>query len=126
MKAPRHPGDTATGAAAQDEDTAPELLKIMALTRQVGVRAVGQVDMTVRAQWESALARLADEDAHELHLDLTGLTFIDVRGTAALVETARTLDRGRQLVLQHPPEILVRILNAMWSGGLPTITIEAP
>jgi anti-anti-sigma factor len=125
MKPPRHPGDTVTGATAQVEDPAPELLEIVALNSQAGIRAQGQVDMAVRDQWESALARLTDEDAHKVHLDLTELTFIDVRGTMALVETARALDRGRQLVLQHPPEILIRILNTMWSGGLPTITIEA-
>ncbi|HEY0496746.1 MAG TPA: STAS domain-containing protein [Kutzneria sp.] len=126
MKPPRHPDDSVTGATAHVEDPGPELLEIVALNSQAGIRAQGQVDMAVRDQWESALARLTDEDAHEVHLDLTELTFIDVRGTVALVETARALDRGRQLVLQHPPEILIRILNTMWSGGLPTITIEAP
>ncbi|MEV6605864.1 STAS domain-containing protein [Kutzneria sp. NPDC051319] len=127
MRPRDHAGDTtATEAAARGEDAAPELLQIVALTDRIGIRVAGQVDMTVRTQWESALAGLADEDAHDLPLDLRGLTFIDVRGAVALVETARTLGPGRQLSLRHPPEILVRIFNTMWPSGLPTITIEAP
>jgi anti-anti-sigma regulatory factor len=127
MEPPRHAGGTsAAEAPSRGADAAPELLQIVALTDKVGVRVVGQVDMTVRTRWESALAGLAAEDAYDLHLDLSGLTFIDVRGTVALVETARALDHGRQLAVWHPPEVLVRILNTMWPSGLPTITIEAP
>ena len=127
MRPPQHAGDTtAVEATSRVDDAAPELLQIVAWTDKTGVRVVGQVDMTVRTQWESALAGLADEDAHDLHLDLRGLSFIDVRGMVALVETARTLDQGRQLLVRHPPEILARILNTMWPDGLPTLTIEAP
>jgi anti-anti-sigma factor len=125
MKPAQHTGDAATTAASRGGDALPELLEIVALTDRIGVQVVGQIDLTVRAQWESALAALTDESTEDLHVDLTGLTFIDVRGTAALVEMARALDQGQRVVLQHPPGVLIRILETMWPGQLPTITIEA-
>ena len=102
----------------------PELLRTTTVTDPLGIRAVGQVDLTVWMQWESALAGLADVGS-DIHIDLSGLTFIDVRGTVALVEVSRRLRRKQRMRLYDPPDGLVRILNAMWPGGLPTITIEA-
>jgi anti-anti-sigma regulatory factor len=58
---------------------------VESLPDRAGIRVAGEVDATVRDSWHTALAPLAAVD-RDVHLDLSALTFIDVRGVAELID----------------------------------------
>ena len=87
------------------------------------LRVVGEVDLATRGVWSDLLATLHGNDAPG-RLDLSGLSFIDVQGTGALVDAARRLAPTRQLTLSRPPLCLRRTLDLFWVSETPVIVIE--
>ena len=79
--------------------------------------------MTTHRRWEHALESLLAADTAP-RLDLSGLSFIDAYGAAALVATAQRMTSDTTLTLYRPPLCLRRILDMLWPGKLPVITIE--
>jgi anti-anti-sigma factor len=65
----------------------------------------------------------ADTPQGEAHLDLADLDFIDVGGARVLVTAAAKRGLDDQLVIHHPPAVLVRILQVGW-GQLPGLRLE--
>ena len=65
----------------------------------------------------------ADTPQGEAHLDLADLDFIDVGGARVLVTAAAKRGPDDQLVIHHPPAMLVRILQVGW-GQLPGLRLE--
>ncbi|MDA1362694.1 STAS domain-containing protein [Glycomyces luteolus] len=89
----------------------------------VGLRATGGIDLRSHIAWDHALRRAVGH-GEEVHLDLTGLEFIDSRGAAALVEAANHLTGGHQIVVHHAPPYFQRIMQVLWPEGVPSIVIE--
>jgi anti-anti-sigma factor len=78
-------------------------------------RILGEADIAARDGLRAALAAAAAAATGDLWLDLAGLTFIDVGGTAELVAAALRLHRdGRQLVLHGAAPMLCRIIDLAW------------
>ncbi|MFG1798389.1 STAS domain-containing protein [Nocardia sp. NPDC049149] len=87
-----------------------------------GLRCVGQVDLTTRDAWKTALAGLPDAN-REIHLDLSELSFIDSHGTLLLVAAARAGSGERRFVLHNPPEMMLRILARFWPS-MPKVEVH--
>ena len=100
-------------------------LRVEPLPNGVGVRVAGEVDVTVRECWHATLAPLADVEG-DVHLDLSALTFIDVRGVAELVELAHGLGEERQMVLHQPPRVLRQVMDVLWPDAPRSLVVAAP
>jgi ABC-type transporter Mla MlaB component len=109
-------------SAPCDGDVA--VLRVEALPNQPGARVAGEVDATVRDCWHATLASLAAVDG-DLHLDLSALTFIDVRGVAELVELADGLGEERRMVLHQPPPVLRQVMDVLWPDTPRSIVVTA-
>lgn len=98
-------------------------------TAQGVVTVHGEVDIANHHMFAMVVDAVAhhvgDGDASrgEAHLDLADLDFIDVGGARVLVTAAAKRGPGDQLVIHHPPPILVRILQVGW-GQLPGLRLE--
>lgn len=97
-------------------------LTVERLPGQAGLRILGEVDMATSSDWVGVLVAVRFSGAIE-RLDLSGLSFIDVRGVASLVEAARLLP-SRPLTLSRPPSCLRRILDTVWSNEATHIVVE--
>lgn len=75
-----------------------------------GLRVTGDIDLTNTTGWQSAVAAVADH-GEEVHLDLSGLRFIDLQGVRVLTRTAAAMADGRRLVLDSAPQGLMMILR---------------
>jgi len=98
------------------------VLQVVRLPGQQGLRVLGEVDLTTHRRWEDALESLAADMSPRL--DLSGLSFIDAYGAAALVAVAQRMTSATTLTLYRPPLCLRRVLDMLWPGELPVITIE--
>lgn len=88
-----------------------ELVTIEPLPDGAGLRIVGEIDLANHDRLRHALARLPA--CGDVHLDLSGLQFIDVAGAAELVHFAAGPPR-RAVVLHSPPAQLGRIVELLW------------
>lgn len=89
-------------------------LTISLLHGRIGLRLAGDVDMSNRDQLHSALAALPDTAT--VHLELSGLRFIDVAGTRELIALVQC-EPHPHLVLHDPPSALRRIIALLWPGN---------
>lgn len=89
-------------------------LRVSWLPGRTGLAAAGEVDVATHRGWRSTLELLL-VDGIPGRLDLSGLTFIDGHGTAALVGLARRMGPDRRLTLYRPPYCLRRVLDLFWS-----------
>jgi len=95
-------------------------LSVYPLPEGSGLRVVGEVVLTTRAEWVRALQRAVREgegmrEGEQVYrLELSALTFVDVAGASALVATAQALEEGRRIVLHRPPPTLSRLLELFW------------
>ena len=87
------------------------------------LRVTGEVDLATRDVWADVLTALLGDDTSG-RLDLSGLSFIDVQGAAALTDVARRIPPPRSLTLYRPPLSLRRALDLFWSSESPAIVIE--
>ncbi|MEU2059146.1 STAS domain-containing protein [Streptomyces sp. NPDC013455] len=110
-------------AAAVPKSSVPRL-DVYPLSGRTGFRAAGEVSLPTRAVWERALERAVGEGEDMYYLELSALTFVDVAGVGALVDTARSLREPRRLVLHRPPPAVPRLLELLWPG-LPGIEVSA-
>lgn len=88
-----------------------------------GLRVAGEIDLNGHDDWERALRRVTSP-GEEVHLDLTGLTFIDVRGVALLVDVAGRMRDGRRITVLGAPPGLQRVLQVLWPESADAITIK--
>lgn len=98
-------------------------LRVSLLPGRMGLVVAGEVDLATHRKWDSALESLLVNGIPG-RLDLSGLSFIDGRGTAALVVVARRMAPDRILTLYRPPLCLRRILELFWPGELLEIKAE--
>jgi anti-anti-sigma factor len=97
-----------------------------ARTPHACARLIGEVDLSTRSTFEGILAKLIPAGAagSHVHLDLSGLTFIDVAGVVALVKRAEALGANGCLVLHEPPLMLRRILDILWTPQPPALQLR--
>lgn len=94
----------------------------------VELRLTGELDVsgadTLRRHIEDVIV---EHDPHRLLLDLSGLTFADSSGLAAIVWAHKAMTaRGRQLRLQHPQGRVLRVLHITGLHTRLHITESAP
>jgi anti-anti-sigma factor len=92
-------------------------LVVTRTTQPFGLRFAGEIDVSNSDAMARSL-RVALTEGLQLHLDLSGLTFCDISGIRALVDTAHGLGDGRQLRLHGLPRQLQTVLRVIgWSDG---------
>lgn len=87
-----------------------------------GLRLTGEVDLSTHQALRAALDRTGDQ-AGDLHLELSGLSFIDNAGAQILARLARRIGPGRRLVLHRPPQSLTITLTLL--RDIPNLVLPA-
>lgn len=78
----------------------PNVLRIKALPDEAGLVVEGDVDFRSLETFTQAIAAAIETDARDVHVDLSGLNFIEVSGMRVLADAARRLSQqDRRLVL---------------------------
>lgn len=88
-------------------------LTVCPLPGRDGVRVAGEIVLTTRETWRRALEQAVREGG-DVHVEMSGVTFVDVDGAHTLADAARRLPEGRRLVLHRPPATLRRVLELFW------------
>lgn len=86
------------------------VLHVSAHADPPGLSVAGDVDTRTRDMFARALAALPT-DAEAVHLDLAGLTFIDLDGLRQVLDTAERLSAHSRLVVHHLPWRLLEIVH---------------
>lgn len=113
----------AAAAERPGPSRAGDLLTIVPLDEIPGVKLIGEVDISNRQQLTEALEFYLHQ-ADDIYLELGELSFIDVGGVSVLVNIAERLSPTRRLVLQHPPRVLLRIVELAWSEPTPLSMVD--
>jgi anti-anti-sigma factor len=87
-----------------------------------GFRFAGEIDITNSDAVMQSL-RMAMADAGDPHLDLSRLSFCDISGIRALVDTSTSLGVGRRILLHGLPEQLETVMRVTGWSGLPSLTL---
>ncbi|MEV6881610.1 STAS domain-containing protein [Streptomyces sp. NPDC051135] len=98
------------------------VLDVGPLPGRPGIRASGEIGVSTRRSWESALTELSRRHTDVSYVELSGVRFVDVAGVTALAVTAMNLPAGR-FVVERPPPQLARVLNLFWPS-LQRIEVE--
>ena len=90
----------------------------------------GEVDIATWDLFEAIVDSVVEDGdtSHPragVHLDLAGLDFIDACGARVLVTAATERLRGFELIVHHPPMMLVRVIEFFW-GQVPNLRFESP
>ncbi len=88
-------------------------LTIRRLAGRHGLLIDGEADLNSCGTLRSALRALLVDDPGEIHLELAGLTFIDVSCARELVMLAQ-FARPARVLLHNPPWALQRITTLAW------------
>lgn len=104
------------GDRAADE---PGVLRITALPDQTGVAVEGDVDFRSLETFTRAITEAIEASPDDVHVDLSGLDFIEVSGMRVLADAARRLGRqDRRLVLRGIAPHLRPVLRVVgWYDG---------
>ncbi|MGH3343542.1 MAG: MEDS domain-containing protein [Carbonactinosporaceae bacterium] len=102
-----HPGVLADELAYEDT-----LLRVTRTRLPQGLRLVGEVDLTNVEALRELVREQVQRSRGALHLDLSGLGFIDVRGARLLVHHATTASSHRRLVILESPGPELRLMLA--------------
>ncbi|HVL91556.1 MAG TPA: MEDS domain-containing protein [Actinomycetota bacterium] len=81
--------------------------------RPDGLKLEGEVDFATSIVLAEALTRVVDTAAGDVHIDLSGLRFIDIGAARLLARAARQLGSGRALVLDAPSRAVRRLLKVL-------------
>ena len=90
-----------------------------------GLRIAGEVDINNHDQFRRALAPVFAAGIIAVHLDVSGLRFIDVAGARELIALMKSHPQLR-LILHNPPESLRRIIAEFWPDADIEIRIDNP
>jgi anti-anti-sigma factor len=99
------------------------ILRIARLSEPQGLRIEGELDLIGVPDLTQALASMAKGS---IHVDLSGLTFIDVCGLRALVVAAIQMNDDHVLTLHSAPWQLQRLLTLTRWHNAPHLRLEAP
>ena len=105
------------------DDSTTVGLTITSLTDRPGLTIVGDVDFRSLEAFSAAIAEALEAHPGDVHVDLSGLAFIEVSGMRVLADAARQFSgQGRRLVLEGLAPHLSPVLKLVgWydSAGLP-------
>ncbi|KZB79225.1 STAS domain-containing protein [Amycolatopsis regifaucium] len=87
-------------------------LRILDLPTSSGIMVLGTIDPATRASWETSLNLLVNNGGGTV--DLSRLSFTDVRGMSALIDAARRVQPPRSLTIRHPPGTVRKVLRLFW------------
>ncbi|MGI5135642.1 MULTISPECIES: STAS domain-containing protein [unclassified Streptomyces] len=113
---PPRPSSVALAAAPTLEHLLREapLLSVIPTICPSGLRCEGEVDLCSRDLLAAALDKAVHFGSGDLHVDLTGLTFIDVAGIRMMTTVAKTLSRdGRRLLLHATPPVVRKVIRVL-------------
>ena len=99
-------------ALHRDSGPRPGALTISPLPDRTGLVIAGEADLTVKDLLHEALAALPANGASDIHLDLSGLRFIDVACTRELIVLSR---HPASHVIIHDPPAALRCISALLS-----------
>lgn len=100
------------------------LLNVERVREPLGLRLVGDVDSFTVSIVASALRALLTE-GRDIHLELSGLQFMDVAGLELLVSTAGEMGDGRNLVLHALSPHLWHIMELVgWDSAPGLLLVE--
>jgi anti-anti-sigma regulatory factor len=88
-------------------------LSIGPLAGQRGLFLAGEADITTRSALHEALSEELAGSEGDVHLELAGLSFIDVGCTREIV-TAAAHHPGAHVIIHQPPIALRQIVSLMW------------
>ena len=101
-------------------------LTIRPLQGRAGLMLAGEADITTLDALRAALAALPADGAGDIHLDLTGLRFIDVSCTRELIAITERHPAVR-LIAHDPPASLLRITALIYpQASIKIITGSRP
>ena len=100
-------------------------LETFPLSGWTGLRIVGEVDISNHDQFRRALAPVFAAGIIAVHLDVSGLGFIDVAGTRELIALMKSHPHLR-LIVHGPPASLRRIVEVLWPNADIEIRIDSP
>jgi anti-anti-sigma regulatory factor len=107
-------GDPVAAKPAPGSADVDCLLAITSLAGRAGLRLDGEADVSTQAELHQAISELP-VDGGTVHLELSGLRFIDVVCTRELMMlTVR--HPGLRLVLHSPPPHLEHMISLLWPG----------
>jgi anti-anti-sigma factor len=90
------------------------LLRVISTICPPGLRVEGEVDFCSRDRLAAVLDEAVEFGSGDLHVDLTGVTFIDVAGIRMLTTVAKTLNRdGRRLLLHATPPGARKVIHLL-------------
>jgi anti-anti-sigma factor len=107
-----------------DGSVSDSSFRITTVSDPAGLKVTGAVDLTVRDEWHQALRVITETTTADIHLDLSGLEFIDCGGVSDLVHASRRLSAGRNVVVHRPSPVFGRVLQLCWPD-VPTIKVVA-
>lgn len=90
-----------------------------------GLRIAGEVDISNHDRFRRALAPVFAAGIIAVHLNVSGLRFIDVAGTRELITLMKSHPHLR-LILHNPPASLQRIVAVAWPSFDIEIRIDDP
>jgi anti-sigma B factor antagonist len=88
------------------------------------LRLIGELDLSTA---DDLLGRVEDrlvEGRGDLVIDASALAFIDSTGVKALVDIARRLGAGRELVIVRPSPPAARTLELLSASSFPNLVIR--
>jgi anti-anti-sigma factor len=98
------------------------LLRIASLDSGAGLRLAGQVDVTNVRALATALDAVFRPDG-DIHLDLAGVSFMDVAAVRLIAHAAARLDDGHLLVLRSPSLGVRAVLRVYRWDELPALRL---
>ncbi|WP_406179846.1 STAS domain-containing protein [Streptomyces sp. NBC_01006] len=98
--------------AANAGTVARRLLTAQPLRDRPGALLCGSCDLDTRPVLSAALGVVTRIPGPVVHLDLSGVAFLDAAAVAALVRANATVTgQGRRLLLHHPPYSLRKVVE---------------
>lgn len=114
---------------AADPEFDDSVLRITRMLEPYGLAVSGEIDAARHTAVTRALAALdglGEREPNEIHLDLTGLRFIDLGGLGLIAEHAVRHARRHTIVLDHVPTQLRTVMEIVGWQALPGLRIGEP
>ena len=87
-----------------------------------GLRFAGEIDISNSSAVAESL-KIAFPRTGDAHLDVSRLSFCDISGIRAIVDTARDLGDGRKVLLHGLPEQLETVMRVTGWSSLPSLAL---
>jgi anti-anti-sigma factor len=88
------------------------------------LRLIGELDLSTINRLMGRLEEHVGHGRDEVILDASALAFIDSTGVKALIDVARLLGEGRELVLMGPSAPVSRTLDLLSASSFPNLVIR--